>query len=140
MSIDLNLTVEQTQALADSYPPAVSPESPTAWYDYVAVIDCIPPNPPERPRLEICGFAISFCEENVPESSGPRSVVTSSQRSRRLPSSARTVSPYAALYHPWLKVTDPLTDKEVVVPPAGIVRHDGDDPYLVVAADKGTAT
>ncbi len=27
-----------------------------------------------------------------------------------------------------------------VVPPAGIVRQDGDDPYLVVAADKGTAT
>jgi glutamate dehydrogenase len=27
-----------------------------------------------------------------------------------------------------------------VLPPAGIVRHDGDDPYLVVAADKGTAT
>ena len=27
-----------------------------------------------------------------------------------------------------------------VVPPAGVVRRDGDDPYLVVAADKGTAT
>ncbi|HVB15767.1 MAG TPA: NAD-glutamate dehydrogenase [Stellaceae bacterium] len=27
-----------------------------------------------------------------------------------------------------------------VVPPPEIVRHDGDDPYLVVAADKGTAT
>ena len=27
-----------------------------------------------------------------------------------------------------------------VVPPADVVRHDGDDPYLVVAADKGTAT
>jgi glutamate dehydrogenase len=25
-------------------------------------------------------------------------------------------------------------------PPANVVRHDGDDPYLVVAADKGTAT
>ncbi len=73
--IDVGLTVEQTHALADSYPPAVSPESPTAWYDYVAVIDCIPPNSPERPRLEICGFAISFCEENVPESSGPRSII-----------------------------------------------------------------
>ena len=28
----------------------------------------------------------------------------------------------------------------VVVPPPDTVRHDGDDPYLVVAADKGTAT
>ena len=27
-----------------------------------------------------------------------------------------------------------------VIPPANVVRHDGDDPYLVVAADKGTAT
>src|SRR5262249_61970171 len=27
-----------------------------------------------------------------------------------------------------------------LVPPADTVRHDGDDPYLVVAADKGTAT
>ncbi len=26
-----------------------------------------------------------------------------------------------------------------VIPPADVVRHDGDDPYLVVAADKGTA-
>ena len=26
------------------------------------------------------------------------------------------------------------------MPPANVVRHDGDDPYLVVAADKGTAT
>jgi glutamate dehydrogenase len=38
-----------------------------------------------------------------------------------------------------LDLTDNLVDGEVV-PPAGVVRHDGDDPYLVVAADKGTAT
>jgi uncharacterized protein len=28
-------------------------------------------------------------------------------------------SKYAALYHPWLTVVDPLTNKDVVVPPAG---------------------
>ncbi len=36
-----------------------------------------------------------------------------------------------------------VTDNRVagdVVPPERVVRHDGDDPYLVVAADKGTAT
>jgi glutamate dehydrogenase len=36
-----------------------------------------------------------------------------------------------------------LTDNRVgggIVPPPAVVRHDGDDPYLVVAADKGTAT
>jgi glutamate dehydrogenase len=38
-----------------------------------------------------------------------------------------------------LDVTDNLVGGEAV-PPPGVVRHDGDDPYLVVAADKGTAT
>jgi glutamate dehydrogenase len=38
-----------------------------------------------------------------------------------------------------LDLTDNLVDGEVV-PPRGVVRRDGDDPYLVVAADKGTAT
>ena len=38
-----------------------------------------------------------------------------------------------------LALTDDI-EGDAVVPPAGIVRHDGDDPYLVVAADKGTAT
>ena len=38
-----------------------------------------------------------------------------------------------------LDVTDNLVSGQVV-PPPGVVRHDGDDPYLVVAADKGTAT
>jgi glutamate dehydrogenase len=43
-----------------------------------------------------------------------------------------------------LDVTDNLVANEageqVVVPPQLVVRYDGDDPYLVVAADKGTAT
>ncbi len=38
-----------------------------------------------------------------------------------------------------LDLTDNLVDGQVVPPPQ-VVRHDGDDPYLVVAADKGTAT
>ncbi|MBP6493611.1 MAG: NAD-glutamate dehydrogenase, partial [Rhodoferax sp.] len=38
-----------------------------------------------------------------------------------------------------LDVTDNVV-KGTVVPPANVVRHDVDDPYLVVAADKGTAT
>jgi glutamate dehydrogenase len=37
-----------------------------------------------------------------------------------------------------LDVTDNLVNGKVV-PPPDVVRHDGDDPYLVVAADKGTA-
>ena len=38
-----------------------------------------------------------------------------------------------------LDVTDNIVDGNIV-PPANVVRHDEDDPYLVVAADKGTAT
>ncbi|HEU5128193.1 MAG TPA: NAD-glutamate dehydrogenase [Glycomyces sp.] len=39
-----------------------------------------------------------------------------------------------------LDITDNLDADSTVVPPPDVVRHDGDDPYLVVAADKGTAT
>jgi glutamate dehydrogenase len=38
-----------------------------------------------------------------------------------------------------LELTDNLVD-EKLIPPQNTVRHDQDDPYLVVAADKGTAT
>ena len=38
-----------------------------------------------------------------------------------------------------LDITDNLADGAVIVPD-NVVRHDDDDPYLVVAADKGTAT
>ncbi|WP_309643873.1 NAD-glutamate dehydrogenase, partial [Phenylobacterium sp.] len=39
-----------------------------------------------------------------------------------------------------LDLTDNLDAEGKVVHPQGVVIHDGDDPYLVVAADKGTAT
>jgi glutamate dehydrogenase len=48
-----------------------------------------------------------------------------------------------ACYQDYLRGLLDLTDNLVagaVVPPPQVVRHDGDDPYLVVAADKGTAT
>ena len=38
-----------------------------------------------------------------------------------------------------LDITDNI-DRGEIVPPVDVVRHDEDDPYLVVAADKGTAT
>jgi glutamate dehydrogenase len=46
---------------------------------------------------------------------------------------------YKTFISAMLDVTDNLRDGQVV-PPPGVVRHDGDDTYLVVAADKGTAT
>lgn len=39
-----------------------------------------------------------------------------------------------------LELTDNYGADGEIVPPPDTLRHDGDDPYLVVAADKGTAT
>src|ERR671918_2469717 len=38
-----------------------------------------------------------------------------------------------------LDITDNISGDEIVIPP-DVTRYDDDDPYLVVAADKGTAT
>ena len=46
---------------------------------------------------------------------------------------------YRIFVRAMLELTDNL-DGDIIVPPNSTVRHDGDDPYLVVAADKGTAT
>ncbi|MBI3523251.1 MAG: NAD-glutamate dehydrogenase [Betaproteobacteria bacterium] len=46
---------------------------------------------------------------------------------------------YKTLLRGLLDVTDNLVSNKLV-PPRDVVRHDGDDAYLVVAADKGTAT
>lgn len=48
-------------------------------------------------------------------------------------------SAYKTFIRTLLSVTDNI-DGDAVVPPKDVVRHDGDDPYFVVAADKGTAT
>jgi len=48
-----------------------------------------------------------------------------------------------ACYQNYLRGLLDLTDNRVgdkIVPPPDVKRHDADDPYLVVAADKGTAT
>jgi glutamate dehydrogenase len=51
---------------------------------------------------------------------------------------------YKTLIRGLLDLTDNIVPEiptaHRIVPPANVVRHDGDDPYLVVAADKGTAT
>jgi glutamate dehydrogenase len=57
---------------------------------------------------------------------------------------AEAVECYKTMIRGLLDLTDnivpePPTEHRIVSPP-DVVRHDGDDPYLVVAADKGTAT
>jgi glutamate dehydrogenase len=52
---------------------------------------------------------------------------------------AEGIACYKRFINGLLDITDNIVDG-AIVPPADVVRHDGDDPYLVVAADKGTAT
>ena len=55
------------------------------------------------------------------------------------PSWPRASRSYKTFIRGLLDITDNLV-KGKLVPPKHVVRYDGDDPYLVVAADKGTAT
>jgi glutamate dehydrogenase len=52
---------------------------------------------------------------------------------------AEVIACYQTLIRGLLDITDNIVDDKIVAP-ADVVRHDGDDAYLVVAADKGTAT
>src|SRR5579885_202359 len=65
---------------------------------------------------------------------------------KRLPASAgrdailqEGASAYKIFIGSLLDVTDNIEGSEIVHPPQ-VMRYDGDDPYFVVAADKGTAT
>ena len=52
---------------------------------------------------------------------------------------AEVIACYQTLIRGLLDITDNIIDDKIVAPPL-MVRHDNDDAYLVVAADKGTAT
>lgn len=52
---------------------------------------------------------------------------------------AEGVACYKLFIQSLLDLTDNIVDG-IIVPPKNVVRHDDDDPYLVVAADKGTAS
>ncbi len=53
---------------------------------------------------------------------------------------AAAISAYKTFINALLDLTDNIGPDGALIPPPGVVRHDDDDPYLVVAADKGTAT
>jgi glutamate dehydrogenase len=52
---------------------------------------------------------------------------------------AEVIACYQTLIRGLLDITDNIVD-EKIIPPKNVIRHDADDAYLVVAADKGTAT
>ena len=53
---------------------------------------------------------------------------------------AEAVEAYKSFLSGILDLTDNLDAEGQIVRPEGVIAHDADDPYLVVAADKGTAT
>jgi glutamate dehydrogenase len=53
---------------------------------------------------------------------------------------AEGVATYKLFITALLDITDNYDADGKIVPPENVVRYDNDDPYLVVAADKGTAT
>ncbi len=68
-----------------------------------------------------------FVVQNIPEEGGREAVM------------AEVIYCYKCYINALLDITDNL-DEDELIPPEQVVRFDDDDPYLVVAADKGTAT
>ena len=99
---------------------------------------------PEDFRTEILGLVKAQMVKNaviVPVGSKGGFVL------KRAPSAAADRDGFmregVACYQDYLRGLLDLTDNRVgdaIVPPPQVVRHDADDPYLVVAADKGTST
>ncbi|HEY1973303.1 MAG TPA: NAD-glutamate dehydrogenase [Pseudonocardia sp.] len=87
-------------------------------------------------RTEILGLVKAQAVKNaviVPVGAKGGFVVTAPD-----PGADEVTACYRTFIGALLDVTDNRVDGEVVPPPR-VVRHDGDDSYLVVAADKGTA-
>jgi glutamate dehydrogenase len=96
---------------------------------------------PEDFRTEILGLVKAQTVKNaviVPVGAKGGFVVKSPPAGRD-ELQAEVAACYRTFVRGLLDVTDNMIDGHAVPPPR-VVRHDGDDPYLVVAADKGTAT
>lgn len=68
-----------------------------------------------------------FVVKHLPENGGRDEVM------------AEVIKCYKIFINGLLDITDNI-DEDRIIPPVNLIRHDDDDPYLVVAADKGTAT
>ncbi|MGM8909411.1 NAD-glutamate dehydrogenase [Psychrobacter sp. 1U1] len=94
-------------------------------------------------RTEVLGLVKAQMVKNaviVPVGSkGGFIVKTKTMADGREAFQAEGIACYQAFLRGMLDVTDNIVDGQIV-PPADTVRYDEDDPYLVVAADKGTAT
>jgi glutamate dehydrogenase len=93
-------------------------------------------------RTEILGLMKAQQVKNtviVPVGAKGGFVVKRSMASEREAQQAEVIACYQTLIRGLLDITDNIVE-EKVLGPARVVRHDQDDAYLVVAADKGTAT
>ncbi len=93
-------------------------------------------------RTEVLGLMKAQMVKNaviVPVGSKGGFYVKASLPSEREAMMQVVVDCYRTFLSGLLDITDNL-DGSTVIPPPDIVRYDSDDPYLVVAADKGTAT
>ncbi|MEN8040645.1 MAG: NAD-glutamate dehydrogenase [Actinomycetota bacterium] len=92
-------------------------------------------------RTEVLGLMKAQMTKNVvivPTGAKGGFVVKESAETGR-PTYDEVKAGYEVFIRGMLDVTDNLAAGEVAAP-EGVARHDGDDPYLVVAADKGTAS
>ncbi|MBV8938557.1 MAG: NAD-glutamate dehydrogenase [Alphaproteobacteria bacterium] len=96
---------------------------------------------PEDFRTEVLGLMKAQMVKNaviVPTGSKGGFVVKKPPATREA-MQEEGIACYRAYLSGLLDITDNIVKGEIMPPPR-VVRHDGDDPYLVVAADKGTAS
>ncbi len=93
-------------------------------------------------RTEVLGLMKAQMVKNaviVPVGSKGGFYVKRNLSSERETMMEQVVGCYQNFLRGLLDITDNIVGEDIV-PPANVVRYDEDDPYLVVAADKGTAT
>lgn len=94
-------------------------------------------------RTETLGLMKAQMVKNaviVPEGSKGGFIVRAHEKySSRSQLLQEVIQCYQIMIHGLLDITDNIIEGQII-PPAQIIRYDGDDPYLVVAADKGTST
>ncbi len=93
-------------------------------------------------RTEVLGLMKAQNVKNsiiVPVGSKGGFVVKKLPKGSRDEVMAEVIDCYKTFIGSMLDITDNIKGKRII-PPENVVRHDSDDPYLVVAADKGTAT
>jgi glutamate dehydrogenase len=95
---------------------------------------------PDDFRTEVLGLVQTQIVKNavIVPSGSKGGFITKRSFADRDEAMADAAEQYSTLIRGMLDITDNLSGGEVL-PPRGVMRYDGDDPYLVVAADKGTA-